>query len=136
MAQTTSPRRSADLDGDALDVFVGRYLEMWNEPDALRRRATVEALWRADATNSTASLHAVGHDEIFARVTRAHDAFVGTREHRFRLHEPPAAHHGAVRVWWEMVAVADGTIAALGQEFLVLDDDGRIVSDHQFPVAL
>ena len=47
----------------------------------------------------------------------------------------PVAHHGAIRIWWEMVTVADGQIAAVGQEFLVLDDDGRIRSDHQFPIA-
>jgi hypothetical protein len=52
------------------------------------------------------------------------------------MYQPYVAHHGAVRIWWEMVTVADGTVAATGQEFLVLDDGGRIVSDHQFPVAL
>ena len=36
----------------------------------------------------------------------------------------------------EMVTVADGEVSALGHEFLVLDGDGRIVSDHQFPVLM
>jgi hypothetical protein len=127
---TTTPTTvPADLDG-----FVERYLSMWNEPDAARRRALVEVLWAPSAVNTTATLEAVGHDEITARVTRAFDTYVGTGEHRFEEHRPYAAHHDAVRVWWQMVRT-DGTVAAVGQEFLVLDGDGRIRSDHQFPVS-
>ena len=121
-------------DPTELDTFVDRYLAMWNEPDADRRRALVEELWAPSAINATATLEAVGHDEITARVTRAFDAFVGTGEHRFEEHRPYAAHHGAVRVWWQMVRT-DGAVAAAGQEFLVLDGDGRILSDHQFTVS-
>jgi hypothetical protein len=127
---TTTPTTvPADLDG-----FVERYMAMWNEPDAARRRALVEELWAPSARNATPTLEAVGHDEIAARVTRAYDTFVGTGEHRFEEHVSFVAHHGAVRVWWQMVRT-DGTVAAVGQEFLALDDDGRILSDHQFPVS-
>ncbi len=120
----------------AMDRFVDRYMGMWNEPDAARRRATIEELWAPDAANYTASIEAIGHDAIEARVIRSYDAFVGTGAHTFRSAQPYVAHHGALRVWWEMVALADGTVAAMGHEFLLLDADGRITSDHQFPVAL
>jgi hypothetical protein len=120
----------------AMDALVARYLEMWNEPDAAVRRATIETQWAPNAANYTMNIEAVGHDAIEDRVTAAHEKYVGTGEHRFQLHQPYVAHHGAVRVWWEMVTVGDGTIAAVGQEFLVLDDDARIVSDHQFPIPL
>jgi hypothetical protein len=120
----------------AMDAFVARYIEMWNEPDAAKRRATIDAQWAPRAANYTLNMEAVGLDEIEARVTRAYESYVGTGVHRFQLHQPYVAHHGAVRVWWEMVTVADGQVAALGHEFLVLDDDGRIVSDHQFPVSI
>ncbi len=118
-----------------LDTFLDRYMAMWNEPDAAARRALVEQLWSPDAINATPNMIVVGHDEIVARVTRSYDLFVGTGEHHFELHVPSVAHHGAVRVSWRMVT-ADGTVAALGHEFLVLADDGRIRSDHQFPVAI
>jgi hypothetical protein len=123
-----------DTSGIELDAFLDRYMSMWNEPDGIRRRTLVEELWASDAVNATPNLEAIGHDAIEARVTSAFDHYVGTGEHRFESHEPPVAHHGAVRVWWRMVT-GDGTIAAVGQEFLVLDDDGRIVSDHQFPLV-
>jgi hypothetical protein len=119
----------------ALDAFIDRYIDMWNEPDAAKRRATIDAQWAPNAGNYTLTMDAVGLDAIEARVTRAYDAYVGTGVHRFQQYQPYVAHHGAVRVWWEMVTVADGQIVALGHEFLVFDDDGRIVSDHQFPVA-
>lgn len=32
---------------------------------------------------------------------------------------------------WDMVAVADGTVAGSGYDVMVLDDDGRILLDHQ-----
>jgi uncharacterized protein len=117
------------------DAFIDRYIDMWNEPDPTRRRAVIEELWAPDAVNTTVTMQAVGHDEVTARVGRAYDAYVGTGVHRFELHQPTVAHHGAVRVWWRMVTTDDGTVAATGHEFLVLDDDGRIACDHQFPVS-
>jgi hypothetical protein len=120
---------------DDLDAFLERYMQMWNEPDAATRAGLVHELWAPDALNATPNMQAVGHDEIVARVTRSYDAFVGTGVHRFRTHVPAVAHHGAVRVWWEMVT-ADETVVALGHELLMLGADGRIISDHQFPVEL
>ena len=129
---TTTAASSAT---STLDAFIDRYMAMWNEADPVRRRTFVEELWAPDAGNYTQSIEAVGHDAIEARVTRSFEMFVGTGVHRFQPHQQYAAHHGAVRVWWEMVTVADGTVAATGHEFLLLDAGGRIVSDHQFPVA-
>jgi hypothetical protein len=36
-----------------------------------------------------------------------------------------------VKVTWEMVTLPEEEIASIGIEFLVLDDQNRIVSDHQ-----
>jgi mannose-6-phosphate isomerase-like protein (cupin superfamily) len=115
-------------------TFMDDYMAMWNEPDAQRRAALVSELWAPDAINATATMEAVGHDAIVARVTRSFDAFVAAG-HRFELDEPALIHHGAARVTWRMVT-GDGTVAARGEEFLVLDQDGRIASDHQFPLGV
>jgi hypothetical protein len=77
---------------------------------------------------------AVGYDELERRVTSAYESYVGSGEYRFRPGVAPVEHHGAVKVQWEMVTVADNEVASVGLEFLVLDDHGRIVSDHQFLV--
>ena len=126
----TKPNNEPDCD------FIERFVELWNEPDDETRRRTVEALFAPQGSNYAASLEATGYDEIEARVKRSYDKWVRDGGHRFR----PAgtaveAHHGAVRVGWEMVNVTSGEVASLGAEFLLLDDDGRIVSDHQFIAA-
>jgi hypothetical protein len=117
-----------------LDTFVERYVEVWNDPDPDTRRRTVEALWAPDGTNYAPTLEAVGHDAIAARVGRSFAAFVADGGHRFQLAGPPSAHHGAVKLRWEMVELGTGEVASAGEEFLVLADDGRIRSDHQFLV--
>ena len=119
---------------DVVSDRMERYVELWNEPDAEARRRTIEELWRPDGANYTQASASVGYDAIEARVTSAYASYVGSGQYRFRSAAPPVEHHNAVRVQWEMVTVADATIASVGLEFLVLDDDGRIVSDHQFLV--
>lgn len=126
---TTPDTSSADV-----DTFMTRYMAMWNESDAASRAALVTALWAPDAVNATATMVAVGHDAIVARVTRSYDAYVAAG-HRFELDEPAIVHHGAARVTWRMLTT-DGTVAARGHEFLVFDDADRILSDHQFPLSL
>ena len=44
--------------------FVKRYVALWNEPKAARRRQTIEELWTADGANYTPSIQAVGYDAI------------------------------------------------------------------------
>jgi hypothetical protein len=119
---------------DKLERFIERYVEMWNEPDAGLRRRTIEELWAPGGANYAPTIEAIGYDAIEARVRRSYEAFVGSGEYRFRLAELPAAHHNAVKVQWEMVGVADGQVASVGLEFLLLGDDGRIISDHQYIV--
>jgi uncharacterized protein len=116
---------------DDLEQFVDAYVAMWNEPDPDSRRKIVADLWAPDAVNFTAAFEARGREAIEARVTRAYDTYVGTGSHTFRLARPAAAHHGAVRVDWEMVT-AGGEVASTGTELLMLDCGGLIASDHQF----
>jgi hypothetical protein len=117
------------------DELVDRYVDLWNEADPAQRRATVEALWASDGANYTPTIEAIGFDQIDQRVTRSYDKYIGTGQFRFRRGGPALAHHQAVKVQWEMVETATDGVASVGLEFLVLDDDGRIRSDHQFVVS-
>jgi hypothetical protein len=114
--------------------FVDRYVSLWNEPDAEVRRRTIEDLWLPDGANYTQSIQAVGYDALDVRVTSAYKEYVGSGKYSFRPHLPAVGHHGVVKVTWEMVTVPEEEIASIGIEFLVLDDMGRIASDHQFIV--
>lgn len=120
---------------EELAKFTGRYVELWNEADTGQRRAAIEELWVPEGANYTPTIEATGYDALQARVTRSYETYVGSGEYRFRQAVPPIAHHNAVKVQWEMVRTADGTIASAGLEFLRLADDGRILSDHQFLVS-
>jgi hypothetical protein len=114
--------------------FVDRYVALWNEPDADVRRSIIEDLWTPDGANYTPSTQAEGYDALDVRVTSSYEAYVGSGKYTFRSHLPPVGHHGVVKVTWEMVTVPENEIASIGVEFLALDDEGRIASDHQFIV--
>jgi hypothetical protein len=123
-----SAMNEVDLD------FVDRYVALWNEPDADVRRRTIEELWAPDGSNYTPAMQAVGYEALDARVTSAYETYVGSGKYTFRPHVPAVGHHGVVKVIWEMVTDPEEEIASIGIEFLVLDDQGRIASDHQFIV--
>ena len=114
--------------------FVDRYIALWTEPDPEVRRSTIEDLWAPDGANYTQSMQAVGYEALDVRVTSAYDEYVGPGKYTFRSHLPAVGHHGVVKVTWEMVTVPENEIASVGIEFLVLDGQGRIASDHQFIV--
>jgi hypothetical protein len=128
-------------------ALVDGYLAIWNEADAARRHAAVAELWTEDAVHVfqppqevidaaaaldvTAIFQARGHEELEARVARAYGQFVAPGQFSFRLRGRAARLGDVVKFNWEMVS-ADGEVAAVGLEFLVLDPDGRIRLDYQF----
>ena len=108
-----------------------RYVEVWNENDAARRRERIRALWPADGTTCHRLLEARGYDAIEARVTGAWEKWCRGGEHLFR---PTAVtgHHGAIKCDWAMAALPSGDTAARGLSFLLLGADGCLQADYQF----
>ncbi|GAA1637154.1 hypothetical protein ACFQY4_18985 [Catellatospora bangladeshensis] len=136
----------ADID---LKSFTDRYVAVWSEPDAERRRAAVRELWSADAVHvlqppqemrqaaeglgfDRLVLEARGHDALEVRVTRAYEEFVAPGTFVFRSRGDVDRLHDVVKFRWEMAPRAGGDVAGVGLEILVLGADGRIVSDYQF----
>jgi len=75
-----------------------------------------------------------GHDEIDRRVTRAYELFIEPGEYTFKATGDGDAvllAPALVGLAWEMVTVANGTVAGSGYDVIALDDDGRILLDHQ-----
>jgi hypothetical protein len=130
------------------DELFKKYVELWNEPDAARRRERVRELWAKDARQMlkpptevlevaaglgmTATLEARGHDELETRVTRAYDEFVGSGGFGFRGRGEPDRLGNVVKFRWEMVAADGGDVAGVGLEVLELDEEGRISTAYQF----
>jgi hypothetical protein len=126
-----------------------RYVAMWNEPDAERRRALVAELWAEDGAHIleppeemraiaarpgiglASRLEARGHDELVARITSAYEEWVARGGFRFRRGDDAARVADAVTFRWEMLA-PDGEAAASGLDFVVVRPDGRILRDYQF----
>ena len=148
MANTTDTTTALDhLD---VDDLAERYVALWNEPDAGRRRQLVEQLFVPDGgqvlvdppaeIRELADFHRFrypqmavhGHDSLAARVARNHGNFVASGEHRFVATGTARLLAHVVSVGWEMVAVADDRVAGRGLNVLDLDDDGRIRADHLY----
>ncbi|MFE2103151.1 hypothetical protein [Streptomyces sp. PTD9-10] len=126
-----------------------KYVAVWNEPDAERRRTAIRELWSDEAVHvlrppkelaeaaeglgfDRLALEARGHDALEFRVTRAHEEFVAPGTFVFRSRGDADRLHDVVKFHWEMTPRDGGEPAGVGLEVLVLGPDGRIVGDYQF----
>ena len=117
------------LDAQAL---ADRYVAAWNEPDAARRSSAIAALWAPDALG-----HSGGRGYApLTRLTVAAPAKNAAREGiRFRAAPTARLRGDVVTFRWEMLLADSETVLASGLEFLIVDDDGRILVDHPFAPA-
>ena len=58
-------------------TIVDRYLAIWNEGDAKRRRALIAAAWTEDATYVDPVMRGAGHEGIDAMISGAQAQFPG-----------------------------------------------------------
>ncbi|HEY1863217.1 MAG TPA: hypothetical protein VGG77_05895 [Roseiarcus sp.] len=111
------------LDAQAL---ADRYVAAWNEPDAAKRSSAVSALWAPDAAGHART----GGYGALTKLTLGKSA---GREGVCYRAVPTARLRGDVLTFrWEMLLADSETVLASGLEFLVVDDDGRILIDHPF----
>jgi hypothetical protein len=129
-----------------------KYMALWGEPDAERRRQLIAELWTEDGRHilqppqeireiagqpgigMPAVLEARGYEEIEARATSAYEHWVGSEGSSFRGRDDADRVGDVVKFHWEAVS-ADGETFAVGLNFLVLAADGRIERDYTFVVA-
>ena len=99
-----------------------KYLALWNEPDADRRRQTIAELWTEDGRHILqppqeiraiaaqpgiglpAILEARGHEQIAARAASAYDHWVGSEGLSFRGRDDVDRLGDVVKFHWEAVA--------------------------------
>lgn len=112
-----------------VNELVGRYLAIWNEPDASVRRAAITGVW-AESGSYTDPLAAVdGHDGIDAFIGAARAQFPGLV---FEPLGPVDAHHNTARFAWRLVPAGGGESVVEGFDVAVLAEDGRIRSVYGF----
>ena len=131
------------------EQLADRYLALWNEPDADRRRRTIAELWTADGSQIlpppqemreiatrpgiglAATLDARGHAELEARAATSYEHWVGAEGLSFRGCDDVERLGDVAKFHWEAVT-RDGDVAAVGLVFVVLGADGRIQRDYVF----
>ena len=129
-----------------------RYVALWNEPDADRRRRMIAELWAEDGRHilqppqeirevaarpgiaMPAILEARRYEEIEARAASAYEHWVGSEGLSFRGRDDAERLGDVVKFHWEAVA-KDGELFGVGLNFLVLTADGRIERDYTFVVT-
>ena len=116
----------------AAQALADRYMALWNEPDADRRRQTIRELWQEDAKHLARTLEAVGYDGIETRVANTYQKWVKEKGNVFRLRDGVDGHHNTIKLRWEMLPAAGGEVISIGFDFLVLGKDGRIRTGYQF----
>jgi len=143
-----SPETRTKAAGELAD----RYLALWNEPDADRRRRMIAELWTEDGRHflqppqeiraiaaqpgigMTAILEARGYEEIAARAASSYGHWIGSEGFSFRGRDDADQLGDVVKFHWEAVN-KDGEVSGVGLNFLVLAADGRIERDYVFVVA-
>src|SRR5919198_2064806 len=148
----TDTEAFADMSSRSAAELAARYIALWNEPDADRRRRMIAELWTDDGTHILqppqeiravaarpgiglpAILVARGHEEIQARAASAYEHWVGSEGLSFRGREDAERLGDVVKFHWEALA-GDGEVFGVGLNFLVLAADGRIERDYTFVVA-
>ena len=115
-----------------INTLVDHYVAVWNEPDADLRRKSITELWGEDGIQFTRSREIRGYKALEERVKAVYEEFLKTGGFVFQRAGDVQAHHHAVRFTWEMVPAGGDEVAAVGSDFFLLSDDGRICCDYQF----
>ena len=148
----TDPQAFVEVSSRSAAALAEKYLALWNEPAADRRRRMIAELWTEEGSHVlqppqeiraiaaqpgiglTAILEARGYEAIEARVASAHEHWVGSEGLSFRGRDDAERLGDVVKFHWEAVA-QDGELFGVGLNFLVLAADGRIERDYTFVVA-
>ena len=145
----TDPQAFVEISSRSAAELAEKYLALWNEPDADRRRRMIAELWTEDGRHFlqppqeirgiaaqpgiglTAILQARGYAEIEARVASAYEHWVGSEGLSFRGGDDAERLGDVVKFHWEAVA-KNGELFAIGLHFLLLAADGRVERDYTF----
>ena len=145
----TDPQAFVDISSRSAAELAEKYLALWNEPDADRRRRMIAELWTENGSQIlqppqemreiaaspgiglAATLEARGRAELEARAATSYEHWVGSEGLSFRGRDDAERLGDVVKFHWEAVA-KDGAAFAVGLNFLVLAADGRIERNYTF----
>jgi hypothetical protein len=117
---------------DNPERLANRYVAVWNETDAERRRQQIAELWIPEGEHYVGTREVRGYDALESRIRESHEKNVRDGGNRFRAVPDARQLHNVVTFHWEMVPSASESVLAIGLEFLVVNERGQIVADYQF----
>lgn len=109
------------------EQLVTQYIETFNETDADRRRAMLNALYAPDCTYTDPHVDLEGPEQIDGFIEQTHERFPGVT---FTLGGAVDAHHDQARFQWH-AGPADAPDAFIGFD-VIIAEDGRIRSVYGF----
>lgn len=119
-----------------LETIAQRYVDVWNETDAEKRRAKIADFWVSDGVHYVRTLEARGYEALEKRVIGSHTKNVKENGNLFRAVDDLQVLRNSVKFTWEMIpATGAETVLAVGLEFLLIDEAGKVLTDYQFIVA-
>jgi hypothetical protein len=110
--------------GNLMNDVIDRYLAVWNEIDAAKRRALIDEVFAEHASYVDPMAEAHGRDAIDATVAAVQAQFAGWT---FTLAGPVDAHHQQARFTWALGPDGVEPIV-VGFDVAVCDDNGRLTS--------
>src|SRR5215471_12006323 len=99
--------------------LVDRYIAMWNETDAGRRRGLIVKIWADGASYLDPMLSGEGLDGIDAMVKAVHEKYPG---HHFKRTSDVNAHHDRAQFAWEL-GPEGGPALVKGVDFATLSNE-------------
>ncbi len=115
-------------------ALADKYVAVWNESDAKRRRQQIAALWVPEGQHYVDGRKALGFAALGQWITGSHNKNVHDAGRRFRAAKDARTLHDIAIFHWEMLPAAAERAAARGFEVLRLDAEGRLLVDYQFIV--
>lgn len=112
--------------------LASRYVAVWNETDAARRRLQIAELWETTGRHYVGEREVRGYEALETRIRESHEKNVRDAGNRFRAAPHARRLRDIVTFQWEMLPADSEIVLGRGLEFLVVNDDGRILADYMF----
>jgi hypothetical protein len=117
----------------SFNQLVDRYVATWNEKDPQIRRKMIDELWAEDCAYFNRLFVCQGRDMVEAAISTAHNEYFA-KGFCFKSQNDAYGHHNGIKFGWVMVTTATGEVDTFGHEFVILNNEGQIVTDYQFGV--
>jgi hypothetical protein len=114
------------------EEIVQKFVNVWNERDAARRKLVVQSLWTKDGRHLMGVQDVQGHDALEQRVAASNQNNVVEKGYEFRPATNVKSLPGVATFRWDMVRSTNQEVVSAGVGFLQIDDQGQIICDYLF----